>query len=359
MTKEDNNKQNNIKKGRVLNNKKIKNFQKKKGKEEEKEINQKSIKVINNLSNKNENENISSKNKKNNSQIEKKNINDKNKLYKYAITSTNATNSSSIISKRKNQQTSSSVNKNSNDNKENKNLYNNNLNNKIILSKVGIANSNKNLYQKTSPNSGNFGLKKHFYKTNNNFKKNTLNKSGGKKTRVNEKKNIDARNNKKVKYKINKEIIKKKYIKSKHISQDFDSNVVCQMTENILNNKNNNIISSNNNSKNIINTEKNIHYKNFITKDNPNLITGDTKSNERNEKNFMEDKVIVNIRDIIKQEQEKNNEIENKKFFHTAQKSKNSKENLLKLTKTKANMQGTVKTLKLFKRKKKLLKHNR
>ena len=76
------------------------------------------------------------------------------------------------------------------------------------------------------------------------------------------------------------------------------------MTENLLNNKNNNnnnnIINQDKSSKNIINTEKNIHYKNFLTNNNPNLITGDTKPNERNEKNFMEDKVLVNVRDIIK-----------------------------------------------------------
>ena len=353
-SKEDKNKKNKIKKGKALINNKNKNIQNKIGKE--KEINQKTIKIINDISNKTENDNSTGKNIKNNSEIEKKKTNDKNNLYKYAITSTNATNSSSIISKRvKNQHTSSSVNKNSKENNENKNINiqknkdNNNLNNNnIIISKVNITNSNKNLYQKTSPNLGKFGLKKHFYKTNNNFKKNTLNKSSSKKIRENEKKNIDSnKNNKKEKYTINKEIVKKKYIKSKHISQDFDSNFVCQMTENLLNN-NNNIINSNN----IINTEKNIHYKNFLTNNNPNLITGDTKPNERNEKNFMEDKVLVNIRDIIKQEQDKNNETKNKKSFHTAQKSKNSKENLLKLTKTKANIQGSVKTLKFYKTKK-------
>ena len=358
-TKEDKNKANIIKKGKPQNNNnnKNKNTQKKKGKE--KEINQKPIKIINDTSNKTENDNISVKNIKNNSEIEKKKTNDKNNLYKYAITSTNATNSSSIISKRvKNQHTSSSVNKNSNDNNENKNIniqknknINTNVNNNIIITKVNFVNSNQNLYQKTSPNLGKFGLKKHFYKTNNNFKKNTLNKSNSKKIRENEKKNVDNKNNKKEKYTINKEIVKKKYIKSKHISQDFDSNFVCQMTENILNNKNNNIINTNNSSKNIINTEKNMHYKNFITNNNPNLITGDTKPNERNERNFMEDKVLVNVRDIIKQEQDKINEIKNKKLFQTAQKSKNSKESLLKLTKTKGNMHGSVKTLNFYKNK--------
>ena len=65
----------------------------------------------------------------------------------------------------------------------------------------------------------------------------------------------------------------------------------------------------------------------------------------------MEDKVLVNVRDIIKQEQDKINEIKNKKLFQTAQKSKNSKESLLKLTKTKGNMHGSVKTLNFYKNK--------
>ena len=71
-TKEDKNKANIIKKGKPQNNNnnKNKNTQKKKGKE--KEINQKPIKIINDTSNKTENDNISVKNIKNNSEIEKK-----------------------------------------------------------------------------------------------------------------------------------------------------------------------------------------------------------------------------------------------------------------------------------------------
>ena len=333
----------NTKKAPINKNKKIKKGNdikkqlNKKG-QRKKETNQNSIKTINS-SIKEDNENQwSTKIIKNNSKTENKKIVDKNNLYKYAITSSNATNSSSIISKKiKNLQTSSSVNKNSSEKNENKNLNtlngqdNNIIDKNIILSRVPVLTSNKNLYQKTSPNSGNLGLKKNFYKTNNNFKKASLNKL----------------NDKKEKYTINKEIVKKKYIKSKHISQDFDSNLVHKIRDNILNNKGKN----NDNVNNIINTEKVYikSYKNFLTNDNPNLITGDTKSNERNEKNFMEDKVIVNVRDIIKQEKEKE---KSKKIFYTAQKVKNQKDNLLKLTKTKPNEKDPTKTLKFYKTKK-------
>ena len=311
--------------------------------QKKKETTQNSIKTINS-SNKDDNENQSKKNIIISSKRQKKKIADKNNLNKYAITSSNATNSSSIISKKiKNQQTSSSINKNSSEKKENKNLNtlndkdnNNNFDNNTVISKVTVFNSNNNLYQKTSPNFGNLGLKKNLYKTNNNFKKSSLNKL----------------NDKKEKYTINKEIVKKKYIKSKHISQDFDSNLVHKMTENILNNKSKN--NSIENCNNIINTENALikSYKNFLTNDNPNLITGDTKSNERNEKILMEDKVIVNVRDIIKQENEKE---KSKKLFYTAQKVKNNKENLFKLTKTKPNAKETIKTLKFYKAKKNYL----
>ena len=145
---------------------------------------------------------------------------------------------------------------------------------------------------------------------------------------------------------MNQEAIKQKFAKYKHISQDFDSNEFFKMSENLLINKNKNSfkINSNNN----INTENACFksYKNFLTNENPNLITGDTKSNERNEKNFMEDKVLVNVRDIINQEKE------NKKIFHTAKKSKMEKDNLL--TKTKTITQNAVKSIKLFKKKKML-----
>ena len=352
-----NNYKDNIKKTK---NKKIKDMntkiKKKTNVQKKTNKNQNSIKIINDTSAKEEN--LLSKHIKNNSQSDMKKITEKNNFYKYAVTSSNATNSSSIISKKiKNQQTSSSINKTTKENNENKNnntipnnKENNNINNnssKNIIPKVNTMNSTKNIYQKTTPNFGKFGLKKHFYKTNNNFKRNISNKSTGKNNRENTQKNNDdiKKTNKKEKYTINKEIIKKKYIKAKHISQDFDSNIIYKMTENILNDKN--IINTNNN---ILKTECNC--KNFLTNDNPNLITGDTKPNERNEKNFMEDKVLVNVRDIIKQEKEKEKDTKNKKLFYTAQKSKNK---LLKLTKSKQNESQTIKSLKFYNTKKNYL----
>ena len=335
-----------------------------------KESNQNSINIINNInniSNKDENEFQSSKHIKNNSIIKKKKIIDKNSLYKGAFTSTNVTNSSSfVLKKNKNPQISSSININNKDNIENKNIQNNNdnkyhnnnsaskniQNNKDKdkdVNKYYINNDNsnkiiiKNLYQKTSSDFSKYESKKNFSKINNNFKKAILNDNKNIKDNENEntQKNRDD-NNKKEKYKINKEIVKKKYIRCKHISQGFDSNQIYKMTENILS-KNNN--TPNENSNNIINTE-NIYfrpYKNYIINDNPNLITGDTKSNERNEKNFMEDKDIMNIRDLIAQEKE------DKKIYYTAKKI--TKNSLLNLTKTNSNSQNMIKSLKLNKSK--------
>ena len=333
-----------------------------------KESNQNSINIINNInniSNKDENEFQSSKDIKNNSIIKKKKIIDKNSLYKGAFTSTNVTNSSSfVLKKNKNPQISSSININNKDNIENKNIQNNNdnkyhnnnsaskniQNNKDKdVNKYYINNDNsnkiiiKNLYQKTSSDFSKYESKKNFSKINNNFKKAILNDNKNIKDNENEntQKNRDD-NNKKEKYKINKEIVKKKYIRCKYISQDFDSNQIYKMTENILS-KNNN--TPNENSNNIINTE-NIYfrpYKNYIINDNPNLITGDTKSNERNEKNFMEDKDIMNIRDLIAQEKE------DKKIYYTAKKI--TKNSLLNLTKTNSNSQNMTKSLKLNKSK--------
>ena len=313
-----------------------------------------SIKAINNISNKDENDNLSSKNIKNESQVKKKKLSDKNNLYKYAFTSNNATNSSSVISKKnKNQNILSPINKknkDSNDNKTNQsnNIYDTNNDRKNIITKISSKNSHKNLNQKTTPN---LGFKKHYFKTNNNFKKNMLSKNiekNNKDINIKESTRKNKDDNDKNKNIINKETVKKKYVKCKHISQDFDTNQIYKMTENILNNKN--TIPSKENSKNIINTENTCFksYKNFLTNDNPNLITGDTKSNERNEKNFMEDKVLVNVRDIINQEKEK----DNKKLFYTAKKSKIEKDTIL--TKTKPNT-NAGKSLKFYKTKKNYL----
>ena len=106
------------------------------------------------------------------------------------------------------------------------------------------------------------------------------------------------------------------------MSQDLDSNTLSKATENVLNNNN---------------------AKNYLTENltsNPNLITGDTKANE---KNSMEDKVHVNVRDMIKnnKENEKKNNI-----LNTAQKKERKKDNLiLKLPKNKTNKHMKTKSL--------------
>ena len=161
---------------------------------------------------------ITSQNLKNNN--DKKKINGKNNLYKYAKTSSNVTNSSSIISKRiKNQIKSSSVTKNKL-NKENKE------NDKKIVSNINTISSNTNIHQNTLPKLEKLELKKHFFKTNNNFNtKSSLSKNKNKKNKENLSKN---KNNADKKEKIlvsnsNENIIKKNS-KSKHMSQDLDSN---------------------------------------------------------------------------------------------------------------------------------------
>ena len=105
----------------------------------------------------------------------KKQVIHNNKL-KYAKTSTNATNSSSILSKRiRNQITSSSVYKNNKLNKENNNEEHKENNNKNIIFTVNNIFTNTNIYNKTSPKVEQLQLKKHFFKTNTNF--NTIKKS--------------------------------------------------------------------------------------------------------------------------------------------------------------------------------------
>ena len=356
-----------LKNGIEIKSNKIENIPRKK----EKEILtiQNTIKTLNDISNIDENENLSTKNIKNNSQIENKKIAGKNTLYKNVITSSNATNSSSIMSKKiKNRQNSSSLNKKTKEKKQNKNINNdiqnnkairdninfNKSNNNIAISKENKLNNNNNnfnnnLYQKTSPNYE-IGLKKNFYKTNNNFKKISSNKRAKNSKENKHKNSIDKKANKKAKkdnYKISNEIVKN-YTKKKNTSQDFDSNLIYRMTKNILINKNK--IDSNKDSNNKNNTENNQHNI-FLINDNPNLITGDTKANERNEENSLEDKIVVSARDMIKQERENENQIKSKskKLFHSPQKIKISKENSLKLTKTIRNVEESAKSLKNYK----------
>ena len=61
----------------------------------------------------------------------------------------------------------------------------------------------------------------------------------------------------------------------------------------------------------------------------------------------MEDKALVDVKDIIKQEKENDQRKTSKKLFLTAQKAKYHKKNNLnlKLTKTKINSQELLKTV--------------
>ena len=110
----------------------------------------------------------------------------------------------------------------------------------ISISKENKLNNN-NLYQKTSPNFGKNGLQKHFYRTNNNFKK-TSPKKISKNINENEQKNFADRkaekNKEKGHYKISKEIVNKNYFNTKNSTQDFDSNLDNIINQNTLNNNN-------------------------------------------------------------------------------------------------------------------------
>ena len=266
---------------------------------------------------------------KNNNDLNNKISNNIKNINKYVKTSTNATNSSSILSKMiKNQISSSSICKNKNkeskenkdSNKETKKDNNNDKKNNLknIILPTSPVNTKTNIYQKSSPKIEKFKLKKNFFKTNNNFNrhknKNRNNSEKNEKKGKKSKKNVYSVQN-------TKNNIEKKYTKCKHISQDFDSGVVSKVTNNLLTNKE---------------KEKEKNY--FTENNNPNLITGNTKMNE---KNIVEEKVHVNVRDIIKENKEKEKEKENKgkinKMLQTAQKLKNKKEDILKLSKTKTN----------------------
>ena len=243
--------------------------------------------------------------KKKNKLIESKENDKQNNLYKNAKYSINATNSSSILSKRiKNQITTSSISKYNKQNKES---------DKNIIYTAASINSNLNtnnniLYTKTSPKLDKFRLQKHFFKIDNSF---NIKKASSKKNT----------SEKKEKYKKSNpnEHITKKYMKCKQISHNSNTNTISKINENILNNN-----------------KKELNL--FTENNNPNLITGDTKTNE---KFVLQDKVYVNIRDIIKnnteKEKEQNNINKNKKKFQTEQKLKTNKKNYLLLTKIKAN----------------------
>ena len=288
---------------------------------QQKNNNNKTNKKINDIGKKNKISKIAKTNSKaitNN----KKKINDKNNVIKYAKTSNNATNSSSIVSKRiKNQMTSSSACKNDKKNKENeKNMYNTNMKDQKM-----------NIYQNTSPKVQQLKLKKNFLKTNTNFNKIKASLSKNK-----QKNNIKTEENLLLK---KNENISKKYLKCKHISQDFDSKIISKVTNNILNNNN----------KSTKNKETN-----FYTENNPNLITGDTKTNE---KMNIDEKVHVNVRDIIKErekEKEKEREKNNEKYidikYNTDEKKKNDDKAklVLKMTKMRTNNFMTSRGLKMI-----------
>ena len=235
----------------VQNNNSNKNTQNNKKPSGKKDSNHNSVKAFNRNSNKEEIEFQPKKHIRNNSLIKRKKIADKNNLYKNALTSTNATNSSSILSKKiKNQQTSP-VNRATKDNIK-KRLENNN---------------DKNLYQKTTPNFSHFELSKNNKQANNNESKKNEDKTDKENIQINK-----ANNLKKEKCKINKEIVKKK-----------------NQSPSTKKNKETYNISNNPKSQRVI-----IH-----SSSSGNLISKFTQNYNNNDQNIKQEDTFINIEDLL------------------------------------------------------------
>ena len=272
-------------------------------------------KVFNNKKNEKQNINI---NKKSNRQKQLIKYN-KNNIYKYVRTSSNATTSSSLASRNINKKSINSVKgeKNNNYKKDIKNKGNV----QKIMSKINTKNNihkndKNNLYQPFSPQVPSSKYKKHLFSTNNNFNKLNNIKSPINKTKT-KKENviIISKTEKKDSNKLSNNYDKIRYIKTKQNSQD-------------LNNKNENL--------NKIYTLTTNNAKKFSTENNKNLITGDRIEKEKYQG---ENKVHVNLRDIIK-----NNK--RKKLFNTDKKPQKSGGLILSLSKDNLNSIGDNKNIK-------------
>ena len=272
-------------------------------------------KVFNNKNNEKQNINI---NKKSNRQKQLIKYS-KNNIYKYVRTSSNATTSSSLASRNINKKSINSAKgeKNNNYKKDIKNKGNV----QKIMSKINTKNNihkndKNNLYQPFSPQIPSSKYKKHLFNTNNNFNKLNNIKSPINKTKT-KKENviIISKTEKKDSNKLSNNYDKIRYIKTKQNSQD-------------LNNKNENL--------NKIYTLTTNNAKKFSTENNKNLITGDRIEKEKYQG---ENKVHVNLRDIIK-----NNK--RKKLFNTDKKPQKSGGLILSLSKDNLNSIGDNKNIK-------------
>ena len=212
--------------------------------------------------------------------------------------------------------TSSSVLNTNNTNNQDKNFFttynsnnntiiNNNNNCLIIKNMKSNTNINKNHRQPTEPNS--IELKNHFYKTNTNFNKNSLKNLKNNYSIKEKSAKVSIEKNKDKKNSANKLINR---LKRKYASKDFsckNSDLFTQFKQN-LNPKNNIVTRDRLKSQDICNYEENNHKgktcKNkFFYENNPNLITADTKPNQvESNKNLAEEKITINVRDIIKKD---------------------------------------------------------
>ena len=256
-------------------------------------------KALSNRNNKKKNININNKKNIHNHGIK----NCKNDIYKCVRTSSNATTSSSIMSRYINKKSINSAKEEKNNNY--KNVNNNENNNQKIISKINTKNKiNKNdknnLYQPFSPQKPSSKYKNHFFVTNNNFNKLNNLKSPIMKTKTKKLNKLISNTEKKEFSKPSNNYGKLKYTKTKQNSQD-------------LNNKNEYL--------NKVYTLTNNNANKFLSDNNPNLITGDMIEKD---KYFGENKVHVNLRDIIKN---------NKKIFNTAKKPQKSGGLILSLSK--------------------------
>ena len=269
-------------------------------------------KVFSNKNNEKQNININKKSNRKKHSIKYS----KNNIYKRVRTSSNATTSSSLASRNINKKSINSAKEEKNNNY--KKDVTNKGNNQKIMSKLNTKNNiNKNdknnLYQPFSPQILSSKYKKHLFSTNNNFNKLNNVKSPINKTK--KEKEIISNTEKKDLKKLSNNYDKIRYIKTKQNSQD-------------LNNKNENL--------NKLYTLTTNNAKKFLTENNKNLITGDKIEKEKYQG---ENKVHVNLRDIIKNNKKK-------KIFNTDKKPQKSGGLILSLSKDNLNSIGDNKNIK-------------
>ena len=263
----------------------------------------------------------------------------------------------------------------------------------IIIPKGStVININNNYFEQKTPSSSilqmgyytnkNFKINKNINQSNNykypsNLEKSNTNKNNNYIKNNNIQTSAKKNNTKKLIRKINNEdklILKEKenfVYKSKHkkiISQDFiyqkfnknnegkNVNQKLEKFNSLSPTPNNNRFEEKYHNKKIINnylkTEKAIHTKNYLTEyNNPNLITGNTQTNENED--VERNRLLLHIRDLIenkkKNNKENNDEFEGKSLYNTNEKYTINNSTHQKLKKFNFNIFSKYKTISNFK----------